>query len=409
MTKKKKTENPNIKLLNNFDKRLGKFPRFNFFSDYIQEINKYRTAMAPIIKRMESDKIAYEKVFIPKIATLSDSFSKITTLESAMGQISKSLSTPASLAARSAVKSIAKILNDTNKFQDIISKQSQLAMKWQPELLKVSQNISQASSQLEYIKYLLTGISQMSLIAQSTINRIKENNIGHLLSINSKIKSDLSNNYLSLSTAYAKLFESILDKESTIFSFEPIVSKYPPVEFYSHIELIKAITIEDEEVSLENLEIHEDIDIETESFLKHELMELNPDFPQLLNGAIEALSSDNPDKSRYFTTSLRELITHVLHLLAPDEKVKSWSLNPEYYKNDKPTRSGRILYICRNINHGPFNKFVEKDVKALSEFINLFHRGTHSIKINYTEEQLRALLFKFRTSIRFLIDISKIS
>ena len=66
----------------------------------------------------------------------------------------------------------------------------------------------------------------------------------------------------------------------------------------------------------------------------------------------------------------------------------------------------RLLYICRNIAHSPFEDFVDKDVASTLKFIDIFNKGTHDIKSNFTYEQLMALIIKTGFLICYLIVIS---
>ena len=63
------------------------------------------------------------------------------------------------------------------------------------------------------------------------------------------------------------------------------------------------------------------------------------------------------------------------------------------------------MYICRDINIGPFQKFVQKDVAATIEFINLFQEGTHKVTSSFTEQQLLALKAKTESTLTFLMEI----
>jgi Predicted pPIWI-associating nuclease len=122
------------------------------------------------------------------------------------------------------------------------------------------------------------------------------------------------------------------------------------------------------------------------------LSNLDPDLLSLLGGARGALTSSNPDRVRHFSSSLRELFTQVLHRLAPDKAVQSWTLNPDHYDDKgRPTRRARLLYICRDINHGEFSAFLEAEILAILKFLNLFQGGTHKVRSDLSEPQLRAM------------------
>jgi len=52
-------------------------------------------------------------------------------------------------------------------------------------------------------------------------------------------------------------------------------------------------------------------------------------------------------------------------------------------------------------------RFVEKDISAILEFLDLIQGGTHAIVISYTSAQLAALKMRMDGSLRFLISVSQ--
>ena len=145
---------------------------------------------------------------------------------------------------------------------------------------------------------------------------------------------------------------------------------------------------------------------EIQKSLKYFLPLINKDLINLWNGSKKALKSKNPDRVRHFGISIRELFTNVLHYLAPDKQIKKWSSKNKYYYNGRPTREARLNFICKNINNGTFSQFIEKDIDALLEFIDLFQNCTHSIKPNINDEQLNAMQCRAESTIKYLIIIS---
>ena len=51
------------------------------------------------------------------------------------------------------------------------------------------------------------------------------------------------------------------------------------------------------------------------------------------------------DRPRHVMTSLRELLTHTLHRLAPDREVQGWSSDSEYYNDGRPTRHALSIHL----------------------------------------------------------------
>ena len=133
------------------------------------------------------------------------------------------------------------------------------------------------------------------------------------------------------------------------------------------------------------------------------LWEINPDLLNLLQGARQALHTDNRDRVRHVLVSLRELIGHVLRQLAPDDDIRAWNTNPDYYDDkDKPTRKTRLLYICREINSGPLSKLVGREVSSILTLIDGLNGGTHGVAPRFTDRQLQAIVDYTESHLLFL-------
>jgi hypothetical protein len=149
--------------------------------------------------------------------------------------------------------------------------------------------------------------------------------------------------------------------------------------------------------------VREEISEEIAEVLPVLLSKLNPKLLRLWEGATHARRSSNPDRIRHFATSLRELMTHVMHQLSPDEEIRGWSTSTTDFADNRPTRKARLRFIARDINHGPFTDFIEKDIQATLATFNLFHAGTHGIDSSLTEAQLAALQAKVESALYFMI------
>ncbi len=134
------------------------------------------------------------------------------------------------------------------------------------------------------------------------------------------------------------------------------------------------------------------------------LADLDVNLVQLWQGANQALDSSNVDRSRHFLISLRELFTHILDQLAPGEQVRAWTASPEHFDKGRPTRKARLLFICRDINYGPFSTFVQKDIESVLEFWEILNRA-HQVAIPFTQRQLVAFKIRMEGALRLLLVI----
>jgi Predicted pPIWI-associating nuclease len=252
----------------------------------------------------------------------------------------------------------------------------------------------------------LAQITGMSVAAQASLVSIKADLIGGALGISFDRRLVLGDKFGDFSNVYRDLFRSFETSRADILALPPILSRLPTVEYYNGVNLVRATSIAEAEDTEEDY-VRDEIEAETEDVLEKFLLELHPPLARMLSGARQALASDNPDRVRHFSTSLRELFTHVLHRLAPEKGVRAWSDSPAHYDRGRLTRKARLLYISRNINQKPFDAFVEKDIDAALEFLNLFQRGTHEVVVEYTPVQLRALEVRMDSTLRFLFEISQ--
>jgi len=227
------------------------------------------------------------------------------------------------------------------------------------------------------------------------------------IAISIDTKKNILNSFSALLSSYSDLNQS-LDQLIIEAPSVKIISERPALELLNSVDLLKSISVDDvedkieeEEKKLRNEILAEEENIE-EVLAKKSLQELI----ELWRGAESALESKHPDYARHVSVSLRELLTHLIHQLAPDEKVKAWTTNPDHFHEKRPTRKARLLYICRSVNNGSFSDFIEKDIAALIEFIKLFQSGTHAAKISYTFEQLVTLKIRTKSTINYLIEIS---
>ncbi len=213
--------------------------------------------------------------------------------------------------------------------------------------------------------------------------------------------------FARLTDRYSELYHSLKNSKFKISSLERFVIELPPLELFAEANLIYSISrptqIELEKDFLLNRNRKEDID----GTLEELLCDADPGLVQIWHGAKKALKSTNPDRYRHVVISLRELVTHVLHITTPDKEVLNWISDPNHLYNGRPTRKARLFYLCRMINHGPFISFLQSDVEAHLSLIELFQRGTHELNISFTEKQMELLIVRTEALLRFLMIVSR--
>jgi hypothetical protein len=131
------------------------------------------------------------------------------------------------------------------------------------------------------------------------------------------------------------------------------------------------------------------------------------EYPIPLRGAIQTASSDNPDRARQTIASLRELTSHLLRKLSPDDEVRKWSSKPEHYVDKRPTRACRLEYIFRDCTGSTIRPYIDNEVKFAKDFFDLLNKGTHSLETQLTESDLRYAIYKTESFILLLLKYAR--
>lgn len=346
-----------------------------------------------------------------KLTSLSE-ISKIFASQSNLSGFEKMKTSPIFEQVNAANLSISKLLKavDSSNISKLMQQNTLQSVAWKLQFKAIDAIAGSFHRYDLVLQSHLADISKFSALSQISLSHLSlEGSVGNSLRVNTSVQDILQNTFIDFAKSYSNLFASLSDNPAFLISLSPSISRYSAVEFFNGVRVAEAVTVESEESDLGfEEEIHQlgkDIQQETESSLEELIGNLNVELMGLLHGARQSLESINPDKVRHFATSLRELFTHVLHALSPDEKIKNWSSSPDHYDKGKPTRRARLLYICRSLNHDPFSDFLEKDIDAVLEFLRLFQRGTHEIISPYTDFQLKMMLVRMESTLRFLLEI----
>lgn len=197
-------------------------------------------------------------------------------------------------------------------------------------------------------------------------------------------------------TSYQNLMRDVLPVER--FSVLP-----DSVRYYPTIEMRNTSIITAQLVGEDNFQPREDIITPDHAELLGWLKNLDPSFSNMLLGAEQAINSKNPDHLRHFASSHRELSTHILHLLAPNDQVKEWTKDPNHFDKDgKPTRKARLKYISRNHKNKTFVDFLIKDFENQMALLNA---DEHRNSQEYSDQELNALHLRFLSMLGFFMQI----
>ena len=143
------------------------------------------------------------------------------------------------------------------------------------------------------------------------------------------------------------------------------------------------------------------------TLIADELAHISPDLDGRWRGAIYALNPENPDATRHFCISTREIITEILDVKAPDNDV--FSRFPDCQTTDKgtPTRRAKIHYCLER--SGRANDMLEDFITVnIDNVIVLFkelNSGAHGPAGIFSSQQLVSIKTRVEDAIRFMCEI----
>jgi predicted pPIWI-associating nuclease len=189
-------------------------------------------------------------------------------------------------------------------------------------------------------------------------------------------------------------------------SFNPVLLPLPARSFFTSADALMEIEHgpgRDQNLQRDRETTRHQLETYTTGTLDVSLAKVDRRLCKLWHGAIRAITSDNPDKLRHALTSLRELFTQVIHLLAPDDKVMKWTCDPSLYHNSKPTREARLRYICSPATTPALADFIHKDVRSVLALAKVFQEGTHAVELVLSPLQVRLIFIRIESALCALI------
>lgn len=282
--------------------------------------------------------------------------------------------------------------------------------QWRELLGSIGEDKMMALKQL--VDSHISNTERIAFLAQTNLLHLSSENLGNNIRISFGERNLLINSFNEFSTAYRDYYSLLETSNVSVISIPPQLSRLPVIEYFNAVDTLNIISVEEPEnkddYKDERTIVRSEIALETTENLEILLTELDPRFINMLHGARLAIKSNNPEKVRHFVTSYRELFTHVLHKLAPDEEIKSWSQETNLYDEKcRPTRKARLLYIYRNIMEGKFSSLIEKDIAAALAALDICQKGTHEIESGFGQKQLEVFQLRMESTLSFMLVASK--
>ena len=142
--------------------------------------------------------------------------------------------------------------------------------------------------------------------------------------------------------------------------------------------------------------------------ITEELSVFDPDLDARWRGALFALHPENPDASRHFCTSAREMLSSLLETVAPDAEVLAADPNCQLTPNGSVTRRSRVRHclIRQGVHNIELESFVENDLDNVVTLFDEFNSGTHGQAGRFDLAALTAIKARVEGAIQFVARIA---
>jgi len=297
------------------------------------------------------------------------------------------------------------VLVSLKPYQDIAKQLQEDQHRWAESLRACIGALSQPADIAMALRQDFSLMMSSTLFAQQSVACINFRAIGETINIAHHLRAALYQPLIEMANSYRHLWDTFRINFQRVFSVPLVVTKAPSSEMYLAAHQA-VVSTKEAEVSPGEEEFLAEIE-PSKQYIRELFASIDVKLLPLYEGAIDAIASNNVDKVRHVTISLRELFTHILHKLAPNEAFFEWNEDESNLSNGRPTRKGRIIYICRNINYDAFTTFIERDISAAIAFLDLLAKGTHAIEKPYDDRQLKALLIRMECLLDLIIRISR--
>lgn len=126
------------------------------------------------------------------------------------------------------------------------------------------------------------------------------------------------------------------------------------------------------------------------------------------HGALFSLNPQNPEASRHFCTSAREIFTDILDIRAPDIAVETHLPNCQRTDLGTPTRRSKIQYLLesKEVHNNDLVEFVEVDIQNIIDLFDVFNAATHGKVGTYDLVALAAIKKRVEDGLIFLARIA---
>lgn len=206
----------------------------------------------------------------------------------------------------------------------------------------------------------------------------------------------------ALSTAASETWEAFARLPERLALMTPRLAQAPGIEVYLATRA-SSLVIERPEAFIGEVsgDLESEVTIIADSF-DFRLRAFDPQLLAMYRGGVERMERAGTDWARHALISFRELVMHLLHILAPDADMAGWA-QPHHYDKGKLTRHARLEFIFRDVDEGDFADFMKMDYKTAIKLFDLLNK-VHKKEVELTEPQFRVLRNRIQGFVNTLLE-----
>jgi hypothetical protein len=177
---------------------------------------------------------------------------------------------------------------------------------------------------------------------------------------------------------------------------------------YEGIEQENANNLTAANVVLDNAEPTEPEYSLQDTQIMNRLLQISVDLDNRWKGALYSLNPQNPDATRHFCTSAREIFTEIFDTKAKDKDIFAIIPNCEKTERGNASRRAKIKYFLtrKGFPDNDVEAFIEDDIANIIELFHTLSAGTHGAAGRYTMNQLAVIKKRVEDGLIFLCDIA---
>lgn len=244
-------------------------------------------------------------------------------------------------------------------------------------------------------------------------NAVRQHN-AKVLQNRSRIQSELRKLNSSASVRTVTTYRTSVNAVHS--SYQNVAANYDTLEnispfqeyVYSSIEQENANNLETANVVLDDAQPDTTEYSLQDTKIMSRLSSISKDLDDRWKGALFSLNPANPDATRHFCTSAREIFTEIFDSKATDNEVFLTFPNCEKTERGNASRRSKIKFFMhkKGLHDVSAETFVEDDIENILELFRVLSTGTHGASGKYTFPQLASIKKRVEDGLIFLCDIA---